>query len=368
MNSSPRNAEELLQENAELRQRLEEAEETLRAIRAGEVDALMMGEQVYSLKGAETPYRILIEQMYEGAATLVEDGTVLYANRCLGLLLRTPLQEIVGSPLRRFVAAADLPRFDAVLAVGKQCFSKGDFNLQCPDGTTVPVQLSFGLLATPEVRAICVVAADLTERKRAEEALQQAHDSLEHRVIERTAELQRERERLTVTLASIGDALIATDPAGRVTILNPVAAALTGWPEQDALGQPIQNVFRTINEKTRAPGEDIVARVLRQNEIVKLANNTALITRDGRQVPVEDSAAPIRDSEGKVAGVVLVFRDVTEKRRVLQELRRANAELTQFNNAMVGRELRMIELKKEVDELCFKSGQPLRYNYPPRSE
>ena len=191
MSSPVKSQAELPQELAELRARLGEAEETLRAIRSGEVDALVMGEDVYTLKGAETPYRVLIEQMYEGAATLADDGTVLYANRRLAELLRIPLQVLIGTSLRRFVTPPELPVFDTRLAGGKQCSSKGEFTFRCQDGPALPVQLSFSVAYEQDTRPTCVIVTDLTERKRAEIALHQAHDSLEQRVTERTKQLQQ---------------------------------------------------------------------------------------------------------------------------------------------------------------------------------
>lgn len=139
--------------------------------------------------------------------------------------------------------------------------------------------------------------------------------------------LRQQREWLQVTLNSIGDAVLATDTAGCITFLNPVAATLTGWPPEQARRQPAASVFRTINEETRAPGDDITARVLREGRVVTLANHTALITRDGQETPIEDSAAPILDRAGNVSGVVLVFHDVTEKRRAQETLARLNASL-----------------------------------------
>jgi PAS domain S-box-containing protein len=139
--------------------------------------------------------------------------------------------------------------------------------------------------------------------------------------------LQESEERFRVTLGSIGDAVISTDASGLVTFLNPVGIELTGWQLEEALGQPIQKVFKIINERTRKPAENIVERVLHEGNIVNLANHTSLITRDGREIPIEDSAAPIRDKEGGVLGVVLVFHDVTEKRRTheaLREIQRKN--------------------------------------------
>ncbi len=134
--------------------------------------------------------------------------------------------------------------------------------------------------------------------------------------------LRKSEERFRVTLSSIGDAVIATDASGLVDFLNPVAANLTGWESGAASHQPIQNVFRIINEQTREPARNVVEHVLREGNIVNLANHTALITRDGREIPIEDSAAPIRDKEqGGVCGVVLVFHDVTERRRAQEQIR-----------------------------------------------
>ncbi len=135
--------------------------------------------------------------------------------------------------------------------------------------------------------------------------------------------LRQHREWLRVTLSSIGDAVLVTDTAGKITFLNPVAATLTGWTEAEALGRPVQDVFRIIDERTGRQAEDIVARVLREGQVVLLANHTAVVTRDGDQIPIEDSAAPIRDTSGRVTGVVLVFHDVTAKRRAQEALRQS---------------------------------------------
>ena len=135
--------------------------------------------------------------------------------------------------------------------------------------------------------------------------------------------LRRERERLHVTLASIGDAVIATDREGRITLLNPVARALTGWPQEEARGRPMGEIFRIVHEQTRQPAEHPVERVIREGVVVGLANHTLLIARDGAETPIEDSAAPILDAEGDIIGVVMVFRDVTEERAARAEVREA---------------------------------------------
>jgi PAS domain S-box-containing protein len=129
------------------------------------------------------------------------------------------------------------------------------------------------------------------------------------------SKLLQSEERWTATLGSIGEAVIATDSEGRITFLNPIAAALTGWEQEEALNQPIGNVLRLINEKSGMTADNEVLQVLEKRQILTVANNVALITRDGREIPVEHSAAPILASEGKVIGVVLVFRDVSERRQ-----------------------------------------------------
>jgi PAS domain S-box-containing protein len=128
-----------------------------------------------------------------------------------------------------------------------------------------------------------------------------------------------QREMLYVTLRSIGDAVITTDNDGRITDLNAVAEALTGWNRRDALGRPLDSVFRIVNEDTRAAVESPAVKALREGVVVGLANHTVLIRKDGGGCPIDDSAAPIRDDDGRVSGCVLVFRDVAQQRIVERE-------------------------------------------------
>jgi PAS domain S-box-containing protein len=133
----------------------------------------------------------------------------------------------------------------------------------------------------------------------------------------RRAEAQAEesREQLFTTLRSIGDAVIATDARGVVTFLNEVAQGLTGWSLEEAKGKELREIFHIVNEKTRLGVESPVVHVLRDGNIVGLANHTILISRDGKEIPIDDSGAPIRNRDGKITGVVLVFRDITERRQ-----------------------------------------------------
>ncbi len=163
---------------------------------------------------------------------------------------------------------------------------------------------------------------------------------------------QRHRQELLVTLTSIGDAVIATDAEARVTFLNPIAEALTGWSAAEANGEPLATVFHIVNEDSRAVVESPAEKVLRDGKIVGLANHTVLLARDGREVPIDDSGAPMRDAKGEVSGVVLVFRDITERRAVEQ----ARAELLKHEqiarrNAEAANELKLKFLAMVSHEL-----------------
>jgi len=140
-------------------------------------------------------------------------------------------------------------------------------------------------------------------------------------------------EEIRATFYSIGDGVISTDAAGRVTRMNPVAERLTGWSEAEALGRPSQQVFHIVNEQSRAEVENPVARVLREGVVVNLANHTLLLCRDGTECPIADSGAPIRDEKGRIVGAVLVFRDQTDERRAEEALRESREQFRSIVSA-----------------------------------
>jgi PAS domain S-box-containing protein len=144
---------------------------------------------------------------------------------------------------------------------------------------------------------------------------------------------ERQRELLKVTMFSMGDGLIVTDLEGRIMLMNRVSEELTGWTLAQAKGRPCHIVFRIINEETRLTVESPVTKVLREGVVVGLANHTLLIQRDGKEIPIDDSGAPIRESNGNLRGVVLIFRDFSEHRAAEKNLRRAADGLALANSA-----------------------------------
>ena len=173
------------------------------------------------------------------------------------------------------------------------------------------------------------------------------------------AVLYEQREWFRLTLASIGDAVIATDTEGKVTLLNAVAQSLTGWTEDEAKGMPLETVFKIVNEKTRKAVENPALRALEEGRIMGLANHTVLISKTGSEHPIDDSAAPIRNVEGNIAGAVLVFRDITERKH--QEAQRKEAEdglrrNEEFNRSLMDgspdQNTRRLASRKEVTMCC----------------
>jgi diguanylate cyclase (GGDEF)-like protein/PAS domain S-box-containing protein len=180
-----------------------------------------------------------------------------------------------------------------------------------------------------------VVSSDITEKIEAERAIFE------------------EKERLQVTLKSIGDAVITTDKRGKIVSLNPIAEQLTGWSEKDALGKIAKEVFRIISEETRVECEDPFQKVLTTGKIIGLANHTALIARDGTEIPIADSAAPIKDVTGKVHGVVLVFRDVSGEKS-----KQAEIEYLSYHDSLTGLYNRRF-FEEELSRLDVRRNLPI---------
>ena len=210
--------------------------------------------------------------------------------------------EIVGQHASRLypVEAPGSTRLDAVL---RETARVGHFEdegwLLRKDGSRFWARTVTTPLPGPDgvARGFAQVTRDLTEQRSREEALRDNEAAL------------------SATLYSIGDGVIATDESGRVTRVNPVAEALTGWSQRDAIGHPLSDVFHIVSELTGEPLENPVSRVLEEGLVMGIANHTALVARNGTQRAIADSAAPIRDQGGRIRGAVLVFRDVTEERR-----------------------------------------------------
>ncbi len=175
--------------------------------------------------------------------------------------------------------------------------------------------------------ALAGLAGSTMGRISTEQELRRHQRNLEELVEERTGRLRESEQRWATTLSSIGDAVIATDVGGRITFMNAVAEKLTGWTLTEATALPSTEVFNIINERTRASVGSPITRVLREGIIVGLANHTLLVRKDGTEISIDDSGAPIRDARDRIVGAVLVFRDITERKQADMALQKAHDEL-----------------------------------------
>lgn len=238
--------------------------------------------------------------------TLDERGCVREINLAGSALLGVNKTSIIGKLLMIWVARADRDAFRtlrrAVMRSGEA--RNADVRFQSADGKCVYARVEALALRNGigHLTGARVVIHDLSERKEAEDALFE------------------EKERLQITLRSIGDAVITTDVEGRVHFLNPVAEMLTGWSLETAIGQPLEAIFHVLDEQTGKPIANPVRTCLRCGEIVGLGNHALLVSRVGREFSIQDSAAPIRDRHRKIVGAVLVFHDVTEARKLANQV------------------------------------------------
>ncbi|MFO7602666.1 MAG: EAL domain-containing protein [Gammaproteobacteria bacterium] len=269
-----------------------------------------------------------IDAMPEGYAILAADGTILTINKHARALFEHPSGQCVGRHLREYTTSSETEIEQAL-------------NHWARSRTPIPAALKWnknhqperpgwrchGFLLRPASRdqsallvLRCVFGKTLVSNFLTLNDELKRQSALLSRLQHTRMIMEQEHEKARVTLHSIGDGVITTDVSGNVEYLNPIAEQLTGWTTAAASGKPILEVFNIIHEITRKPAADPVMRCLTQNRIVELANHTVLISREGKEYVIEDSAAPIRNKLGTVFGAVLVFRDATDDRLTRHQL------------------------------------------------
>ena len=274
--------------------------------------------------------RVTLDSIGDAVITTDAEGRVNFMNRVAESLIGWSNNEASGKPLeqvftivneqtRQTVANPALRALDHGVIVGLANHSV----LIAKDGSERPIDDSAAPIHKPEIgtTGAVLVFRDITQRRAAER------------------ELWESRERLRITLDSVGDALITTDAEAHVTYLNPVAEKLLGYGVEQANGRPLGEVFKIVNEFSRDVVENPVERVLRDGHVIGLANHTVLIRAGGREMPIDDSAAPIHDDTGRIVGVVLIFRDITERRHAERTRATLVAIVESSDDAIISKDL-----------------------------
>lgn len=304
----------LERENAELRLRLQEARDTLSAIRAGEVDALVVdgpeGDRVFSLRSADYSYRVLVEEMREGALTLADDGGILYANRFMEKMLNRPLERIVGKSMETFVHEADRPAFRAALERAGHSHASGEIKLDPRGGEPLPAYLSATRTTLEDVPVVCAVLTDLTDQKRHDRLL--AEERLSRSIIEQSAE-----------------AIVVCDDRGAVIrasriALERLAPRCLGMPFDEAFPIRLRPEDPAADPEADAPPFSIEA-VLAGDRIHSLEASIGTNGASKRHFLL--SAAPLRDETGRTIGGIVNLADITEKIRLERQLRESEERL-----------------------------------------
>ncbi len=254
------------------------------------------------------PDKRLLDASPDGVVITERDGTIVAANREVERLFGWSEDELLGRSIGLMIPQ----RFHRVLEPESVHGSESELLpvkntavglfARRRDGTEFPIEISRSPLGPGDAAPIVATIHDLTEWKRSQ------------------ASLFREKEQAFVTLASIADAVVTTDTAGGITYLNPTAERLTGWRTAEALGKPLDAVFPLISDVSREPIASITTRCLSEGRAIDLGDGVLLVRRDGTEVAIGDSAAPLHDRNGVTIGVVAVFHDVTERRRVSRAL------------------------------------------------
>ncbi|HLJ45421.1 MAG TPA: ATP-binding protein [Bryobacteraceae bacterium] len=297
----------------DLRSRLEEAEATIRAIYAGEIDAVVvrgpLGPQVYTLEGADHPYRVLVEQMHEGTVTLDRNGVVLYSNSQFAALVGSPPDSIAGSRFDRFLGPFASNTFvELSEAAATRGHSSGQLELASGDGCVVPVRISLTLMDVSGMQTTCLVVSDLREQRRNEAIV-------------------REEQLSRMILDQAGEAIVVVDLEGVVVRLSESAKSL-------AVGPALLNVFDSVFPLTSGGSRINAARIFyaaRAGQRIR-GLEAALVQPDATTRSVLLSAGPLWSQYNELLGCVVTLTDITERKQSEEALARQAHELALVNS------------------------------------
>ncbi len=338
-------------EVAELRARLSEAEATLDAIRRGEVDALVITEsdteQIYTLQGADYPSRVLLQEMNEGALTLLPDGPILYCNKRFAALVKLPHEQIIGMPFDKFVTPGNQEAFQALLRQAQEGGAKGEISLSAADGTLVPTYYSVNPLHIEQTPCLCVVVTDLTEQKRNEEIL--ASGTLAHSILEQAGEI-----------------IVVCDDSGTIIEASRATHEFLG---RNVLREQVDEAFPIIrangtsascSRDESADGSSHLSTCLGGKKVHGI--EVRLRRQNGKACDFLMSASSLHDFQGGVLGCVFVFSDIS-KLKEAEETLRANEQRLRDQAQQLEQQLiasgRLVSLGEITASMAHEFNNPL---------
>ena len=330
MKESKRHSE--LSELEELRQKLDEANDTIEAIRSGQVDAFIVkdknGPRIYTLKSADQTYRVFIEKMIEGAVTINKEGVILYSNSQFANMLKLPLAKIIGSPFKSYIAAQHEMEFGRLIEKGWQEECKGEVNLLTRSEQTIPVLVSLTTLELDEGTALSLILTDLTTQKRIEKELREKNEmleaanafaaklnnELEERVIERTKELSTSREHFKFMANTIPVIVWMASPSGEFEYFNRQWYNYTGLTFEESVGSGWQSVVHP---------EDVAHTIAEWDKSVKTSLPFKVEDRKqsahGKYRWHVAQGLPFKDADGKVLGWFGVCTDIEDQKKEMEK-------------------------------------------------
>ena len=346
MKKSDRTRQQLLDELQELTSRMMEAEETLRAIRGGEVDGLVVsteeGDRVFTLSGADHPYRVMVETMNEGAVTLTSDGTILFCNQRFADIVQGSLEKVMGSSIYQYISSTDLPLFEALLEQGLKGNSKAELALKTGGENSAPVLLSVSPLQPTDMPgAVCAVMVDITERKKMEEALKTSATNY-RRLFE----------------AAQDGILILDAETGQITDVNPFMVEMLGYSHEELLGKKLWEIgtFRDI-EASKATSSELKSKgYVRYHDL-------PLETKEGRPIAVEFVSNVYLVNHHKV--IQCNIRDTTERKLTAEALKKSHNELerqaVELRTALS--EIKTLKDRLEAENIYFRHENKMKHRF-----
>lgn len=326
----------LNKEIKDLRQNLHDAEESIDAINAGKIDALVISNEkqlkVFTEKTADKTYRILIEKMHEGAVTLNKDETILYSNSKFANMVNLPLQKVIGTKFKNFIHDSSKEQFKILIKQGWKNSINEEVNINSNEGKVVPVLMSVNTLSLDDNFILSIILTDITQRKKSESRL----------------------ELLASIVESTDDAIISKSLDGTINSWNKGSEKMFGYAEKEAIGKNISLII----PKENIDEEKNILEKISKGETIK--HETKRIKKNGEQLDVSITISPLKDTKGNIIGASKIAHDISTRKKAEADLINANKELVFQNEEKEKRATELSLANKDLTTFTYVSSHDLQ--------